>query len=313
MKTTLKILTAWLLSLTVANAQSFFYQFEVDNDVYYAITGGTMVTNTFTQSAYGVNAPGFKAYDLPLDTLFVVGKNGFVVNTNADVSRSFAFDPLLIGLREHATLTSELRVLIYLPPGTNDSIFIIEWENMGLENMPDEDFVNFQVWLHRPSQMIELRYGQSHVSSDSTLAALGGVTADIALLSTDFLSTYQEQWINGDPLSPGIGTDPNSPQTLDAVPPAGTVYRFTRIISSTPHIHANAFNVYPNPFSNYVAIDSKQGNEPLRYSIHNALGQTVAHGETNSKVIDTHNLPSGIYILEINQGDTRERVRLIKQ
>ena len=309
---TINTFMAMLLCACTAHAQSLFYQFDVNSDVYYEVIGGTVVTDTFTENAYNIGAPGFRAFDLPLGDVFVVGKNGFVVNTNGDVSRSFAFDPLLTGLRKHATLPSELRVLIYLPPQTNDSILIIEWENMGLENMPDDDYVNFQVWLHRPSQTVEFRYGLSQISSDSLLATLGGVTADVALLSANFTESYEQQWIKGNPLAPQIGTNPALPETLNAVPPVGTVYRFTKAVTSTQHISTKSFSVFPNPCNEFIVVESTQAILPIKFSIYDATGRLVIRGETTSTHIGTQQLQAGFYTIELKQRNITERIRFIK-
>ena len=61
--------------------------------------------------------------------------------------------------------------------------------------------------------------------------------------------------------------------------------------------------VYPNPVSgnhlNVVLLDYKG----ISYRVMNMLGQTVDSGQLKSQQVNVENLESGMYFLEINDGD----------
>jgi hypothetical protein len=79
-----------------------------------------------------------------------------------------------------------------------------------------------------------------------------------------------------------------------------------------------SFNLYPNPANTVVNIDlsSFAGNQ-VSISIMNALGQQVyfskAESAGGSRSIDIQNLPEGIYLFIIENGQQRFTQKLIKQ
>jgi len=91
---------------------------------------------------------------------------------------------------------------------------------------------------------------------------------------------------------------------------------FTLVIESDLGIDdvdgLNAFEISPNPASEYFNISSKE--EPItQIEIYNILGQTVRninYTETFSEQIDISNLNSGLYLVKINDLTTK---RLIKK
>jgi len=70
-------------------------------------------------------------------------------------------------------------------------------------------------------------------------------------------------------------------------------------------------NVYPNPFSNYLIVNTNAADPNILLT--NAIGQNVniiQHAENeNQTIIETQNLPEGVYFLNINN----KNFRLIKK
>ena len=59
--------------------------------------------------------------------------------------------------------------------------------------------------------------------------------------------------------------------------------------------------VYPNPTTNFINIQLRDGRDAT-YKIVNLLGQIVKKGQVSRNNINVQNLKSGIYILEVNDG-----------
>lgn len=70
-----------------------------------------------------------------------------------------------------------------------------------------------------------------------------------------------------------------------------------------------AVKIYPNPTSNFVKVSGLTKTE--NYSIYNILGTTVRKGKiSNNEKIDIQQLSNGIYLLQMEQGNT---IKLIKE
>ena len=76
-------------------------------------------------------------------------------------------------------------------------------------------------------------------------------------------------------------------------------------------IDKSQFNIYPNPFSNLVHVNSNLSNEKFHYSIYNVNGLFITNGEIETgESIDLSSIPSGIYIvkLSVNKSNTSRLV-----
>lgn len=71
--------------------------------------------------------------------------------------------------------------------------------------------------------------------------------------------------------------------------------------------------VYPNPFSDKVMISSNLTIDS--YRIYNILGAQVREGSSqlNQLELDTSDLSSGIYMLEVQSGNRRMTVKLVRR
>jgi hypothetical protein len=74
----------------------------------------------------------------------------------------------------------------------------------------------------------------------------------------------------------------------------------------TNEIDVTTFNVYPNPATDVINVES---NSNLPISIYNTAGVMILQTEPNVNVIDIYDLPRGIYI--INDGINNKK--FIKQ
>ena len=68
-----------------------------------------------------------------------------------------------------------------------------------------------------------------------------------------------------------------------------------------------SFSMFPNPATNYLIINSNENI--ININILNLKGQIVL--QSTSKRIDINNLPSSIYLIEVNTSKTTTRKKLI--
>ncbi len=90
--------------------------------------------------------------------------------------------------------------------------------------------------------------------------------------------------------------------------------KLNKTISSTKIIQIPSVNIFPNPFSNSIAVRILQGGKTSAFRLYNQLGQlaltaVVAPGENS---IATGHLLPGIYFWEITAGSERLAGKVIK-
>jgi hypothetical protein len=80
--------------------------------------------------------------------------------------------------------------------------------------------------------------------------------------------------------------------------------------------HSISTIVYPNPFSNdFTVTVETESIEPIQVIIYDLTGrllQEVKDILPNTPVTVANNLQDGIYILYIQQGDQKQKVKIIK-
>ena len=76
----------------------------------------------------------------------------------------------------------------------------------------------------------------------------------------------------------------------------------------------NKISVYPNPFTNELAIEA-DGNQNIKsFEIFNAVGQVVYTGhETTKAVVSTTNFAPGMYLLRIQTNNATQYKKIIKE
>ncbi len=73
------------------------------------------------------------------------------------------------------------------------------------------------------------------------------------------------------------------------------------------------FFLYPNPAETMLNVKILDVSDKFTYRILNMLGQTVRNGNLSSTSIDVQNLQSGVYFIEINDGEELSTQRFIKK
>jgi len=84
-------------------------------------------------------------------------------------------------------------------------------------------------------------------------------------------------------------------------------------IQSPAGIGNMQFEIYPNPVTSYLMIDSKYGNVGGTISIYNLLGEKVFWAvDYKLPMLDCRLLPPGMYWLEMSSGEKISRAKFIK-
>lgn len=84
----------------------------------------------------------------------------------------------------------------------------------------------------------------------------------------------------------------------------------------TEETNLELINVYPNPFKGQLTIDmSGIENKDGTITIYSTTGQMVMHRSIDDQImlLSLENLESGIYMLQINQGDQMKMIKLLKE
>jgi hypothetical protein len=184
----------------------------------------------------------------------------------------------------------------------------VQWKNAGFLGGAPADSVNFQIWLHQRSGVIEIRMGPG---SMPTLATAGGWMG--AFISPpDFRYMIEKAWIVGDPAKPVFDTKKNFVfDRLTALPPAGTIFRLTPTGSlgvrgkTKP---TGALELLPNPTTDRVElrIGGPIGRD-ADVRVLDLLGSLVRRAslDRSSGRVDLSGLPTGSYLVELIDGAAR--------
>lgn len=166
-------------------------------------------------------------------------------------------------------------------------------------------FVNFQIWLHETTNIIEFRYGASSVTSpeDFYSGETGGIVAVI------ILDSFEEELIDG-VLLQGLPSNPSTTNQiafLNGTPANGTVYRFTPITLSNDNFNSESFSLFPNPTTDVLNIDVNALG--LNYSIQDMTGKTVQKGIINRQIINVMELQKGMYLFNIEAHKSQKFIK----
>ncbi|WP_435260983.1 GEVED domain-containing protein [Tenacibaculum sp. nBUS_03] len=71
--------------------------------------------------------------------------------------------------------------------------------------------------------------------------------------------------------------------------------------------------VYPNPTTNFIEVNVASKSDNITYSVVNTIGSVVKSGKMISRTLDVSNLKSGVYMIEVNDGQKSLRTKFIKK
>ena len=86
----------------------------------------------------------------------------------------------------------------------------------------------------------------------------------------------------------------------------------TNVLSSNSYSLDSYFNIYPNPFTDFLKIDSSF-SEIIKYEIFDTYGKLIQNGNIDFGMLNLTNLNSGIYILKLYNGADFITKKIFKQ
>jgi hypothetical protein len=285
------------------------YSFNETTETYNELSGATVIKSTDFGSSGFYNLPVtgevYKLYDVRFKfggiLTFAVQPNG---NVRIDNDSSLIIVDAAFTFLDSIDNTSEIS---YKIEGTSGSQIVkVQWKNLKIRDGQANNFVNFQIWIHQKSGIIENRYGKSSPGNQNGFPPTTGPQVGIFYSPDNFSGIYEKQWINGHHTAPTLDTSKNySFRAMQGVPPEGVVYRFTPRFStlSTKALIKNTLKVYPNPASETVTLSAASTGKVV-----DMTGKTAV-SFSNQTNINISTLPKGVYMLILQNGATRKVVK----
>jgi hypothetical protein len=296
-----------LLSLQVVKAQNS-YRFEEKTDTYTELSGATVINSSdFNSGFYILPLTGetYKLYNVKFKfggiLTFAAQPNG---NIRIDNDSSLILVDAAFTYLDSIDNNSQISYKIEGPSG--NQIVKVQWKNLKIRDGAANNFVNFQIWVHQKSGVIENRYGPSTPSNQIGFPPTTGPQVGIFYSTDNFSGIYEKLWINGHHSSPTVDSSKNYTfNAMQGVPPEGVVYRFTPRFStlSTPKIKKEAFQIYPNPTSNNIYFSEQSSGQVI-----DMLGKVVKTFNRKES-IDISNLSEGVYTIMLQNGTTQKLMK----
>lgn len=324
------ILSFVLLYFSFLQAQN--YQFQVVNETYVPLTNATLLSGNLVwdEPVYQINM-GFD---------FVVGNQIFnniflyeavIANFNEDdlfsgtVTTAGALFPFSADLVDRAFDGDNeddiggVSPVRYRIDGTQGNRIVkIEFVNAGFysefaELGTTNDFVNFQVWLHESTNVIEYRYGPSSILNPMASFMESGpyvaVVTNINLI-TGAATGLELVGPAAAPIAIPIVEDVFE-NFLQGMPPNGTVYRFSPSMSRSRNSEW-ALELFPNPVKDQLFIHVGDNTKPIDHvNIFNSMGQKI-NAPLNGNVLQVSHLPNGMYVIEISSENQKTAAKFVK-
>lgn len=331
MKKSILCISIVLYTLLYIQAQT--YNFSVREAPYVNLEKSISLTNDkiwddpFFEIPIGFD---FEFFDLMLNTLYTDnGQFLFDKSTISDVQPFSAILGLTVNLIDRGVGSgkSASNISYMLDNINGENVFIIEWSNAGFYLEWDEletvnDFINFQIWLYEESGQIDFRFGPNAIAVPSLYFDYGyNLPPSIGLLhnfSDDNGSTVFDEFL----LLEGNSSQPNllvansyyENEGLSSFPNDSTIYTFSRrpVSVTDANSETSNFMVFPNPITDQIQIHSKNGTSADIVTVFDAQGRKMLRMTIDSEVLNVHQLPVGIYILQIETDDSVETHKLVK-
>jgi hypothetical protein len=229
-----------------------------------------------------------------------------------DVSNSMNADPEDVSTIGYETQGNE-----------PNRIFKMEWNNCGLYDEIDEfgtaDIrVNWQVWLHESSGIIEYRFGPTTLTEEDILSLLEGYPLTSAIVLNFDYEGYSGDiyFAAGDATAPTWSMDTDfynwyySGESLTNAPQEGTGYRFngTSTFIAEAEVVNNAFQLFPNPATSTCVVSNLKETEQ-QYVCLSVAGTIVDQWTLSPQAtqrLDVSGFAPGLYVIQTDQGASQK-------
>ena len=329
----LRLISVFLaLSITLVAPAQFGYHFSVKQESYQPLTDSISINNgnLWDEEIYKVPVGfSFVLDGDTIDSCYIAGPTALFNDTIGPTLS--VFWTLFADFYDRGTNKGGISQspLSYVTTGLAGSrVCKIEisnagfWDEYNLYNTSN-DFVNLQIWLYEGSNVVELRYGQSKISYPADYFIFySDPLAALVRMSVEGDSIRAMYYLHGDPANPWVDSVFNEetntlllPHALDSMPAAGTVYRFEPLPNSVADVKANGTaQIYPTICTDKLLLQCEKDN--VRYKVYSVTGvDTGVEGKTfpGLTTIYLHTLPSGVYILSIQDNSEKKATTFIKQ
>jgi hypothetical protein len=265
----------------------------------------------------------FQIMDEVISEIILVGPGGQIVSNIKQDSVHF-MAPYLADLMDVGYDSVSISPLLYTTEGNPGSrIFKLEYQNAGFyaewqESGTFDNRISFQMWLYEGTNVIEYRFGENLVTQGTLVHFAGAPLIGIGSnADTVGEGGWENFWIlNGDPLAPQISNLQSQfelPLVLDSEPPAGTVYRFSPLVTKVNENNAPAVSViYPTLVNSQLSIN--WDNDKTMASILDISGKMISTHSIQRGInqLDLSALSSGQYIIHIVGDDANIKQRFTK-
>lgn len=316
------------------------YKFTVYHENYKPLRDGINLVSEvwFNSDYFALPMP----FNVMMDTVnckapFIAGGSTLVTDTGKGIISSFFLtDANLIDkgfIGSDYIFQSPIRYQVVGIPGAR--IFKLEIPNAAFFNeiiyATNYDSVFMQLWLYETSNIVELRYGPSHISHGYNYFPNKGFPGAGYIQDVDSSLNGTYHLLGGDPSNPFIesiesvnGVLKHKPAGLNSFPESGTVYRFTpgaAAIDITPPVNStgitNSTKIYPTNCTNELLIEYATDKVNYRadyqlYSVDGTLKNSNTLTPNSINHINTSALIPGIYIVQINTYEGIKRQKIIK-
>ncbi len=240
-----------------------------------------------------------------------VAENGFVRFKTGQVNQSYisAFE---CPLQDRPSGTgSDPSPIVYNTFGTpGDRIFKLYFVNAGFEfDAEDNDYIEFQLWLYESCGDFEIHVGYQSIEPSEYDIFYNQDPAPV--MGFGNYVTQNHYTLDGGHSLPSIST---TFSTLASVPPTYSLYRFSKCgVNSVEEKEALKLEVFPNPTTNYLVLESNMSLFNSTYSIIDIQGKIILDGTLSTNKIDVSSIPQGSYILNIISDNDVDQIKFIKE
>jgi Secretion system C-terminal sorting domain len=330
MKRPLLVLFAIILIAGKAEAQ-MPYAFTAYHQTYVPLTSGAVMNPGYVWNSndYYTFPIGFPfQIDTMLCTNMFLSGGGSVVSDTANVPVSgFVLTDASLDDRAYTLGTTPLSPIRWVLSGTAPNrILKVETVNAGFDQQLIDsgfmkDSVNLQVWYYEDSDIVELRYGPSHITGTGYFLLANTIAGYIKDIDTNGNGTFYA--LGGVPTNPVVQTVPlagGNPTglmvPLSGFPASGQVYRFARIDrTGVPSVFtSDNIKVYPTSAQSELNVSYK-GSETLNFEVMSVNGSKMnieGKAVNGTTTININELPSGIYLLRLSSATDSKVYKFVK-
>ncbi len=322
---------------SLAYAQEYTYDFEVDADAYTNLQDPISINDGITWDDPQAEIPigfEFQLFDKTISELILsenAGLGGLLLGETEspiEVAVLMAYGPDIID-RASDTINyygepGSLSPLSYLVEGeVGERIFKMEWNNVGFyadvdENGSSTDYTNFQMWLYEANNNVELRFGPTSIE-DPDLAYEGedgplvAIAPSLNIITTEL--TASGIALTGSVDAPEAIETMDIDVTMEGTIAEGTVYRFVydeiTAIDEATDLRSEKISLHPNPVQDQLYIQWTA--MPEQVEIMDMSGRLVRSVRPYSNGIKVGDLAPGMYVLSYVNENGRFASRFVKE